>query len=140
MIDGAIAYTWAMSRATSYMYDREDRQARELEDHAREGKAAYGAAAEKAAGLAGRELSAEQRESYGSRITGRSASVLVRRMAGYATASQPPMRVPVRFSAPRCGSYWTRRQRRCSASRLDQPLFRGRRTQEGSSAIWYSAS
>jgi uncharacterized membrane protein YagU involved in acid resistance len=69
MIDGAIAgavATWVMGKVTSYVYEHEDKAAREREDRAREGKTAYGVAAEKAAHLVGAELSEEEREKYGS--------------------------------------------------------------------------
>ena len=71
VIDGAIAgavATWVMGKATSYLYEREDKAAREREDRAREGKTAYGVAAEKAARLAGTELSEDERQKYGSAI------------------------------------------------------------------------
>ena len=64
---GAIA-TWVMGQVTTALYEREDRTAREREDAAREGKTAYGVAAEKAAALTGRELSEEERQRYGSAI------------------------------------------------------------------------
>ncbi len=71
MILGALAgaaATWVMGRVTSYLYERESREAREREDEAREGKTAYGVAAEKAARLAGKELSKDERQKYGSAI------------------------------------------------------------------------
>jgi hypothetical protein len=60
--------TWAMGQVTSYLYQKEDREARRREDEARGGKTAYGAAAEKAAGLVGLELSDEERKSAGSAL------------------------------------------------------------------------
>jgi uncharacterized protein DUF1440 len=63
-IAGAVA-TWVMDKATSVMYAREDRRARRREDEAREGKTAYGVAAEKAAGVLGQRLDAEERERLG---------------------------------------------------------------------------
>ena len=71
LIDGAIAglvATWAMGKATSYLYEHEDKAAREREDEARGGKTAYGVAAEKAARVAGKELSQDERQRYGEDI------------------------------------------------------------------------
>ena len=71
LVDGAIAgavATWVMARVTTYLYEHEDKAAREREDRAREGKTAYGVAAEKVARLAGTELSEERRQEYGSAI------------------------------------------------------------------------
>lgn len=64
---GAVA-TWAMGQATSFLYEREAKEPKEQEEEARGGKAAYGVAAEKAAGAAGAELSDEQRKRAGSAI------------------------------------------------------------------------
>jgi len=61
---GALA-TVALSGVTSTMYAREDRLARWREEQARGGKSAYEIAAEKAAGLAGIDLSREQRARAG---------------------------------------------------------------------------
>jgi hypothetical protein len=87
-IAGAVA-TWLMGKITSYMYERENQNAREAEDKARNGRTAYGAAAEKVAGLAGRSLDDRQREWVGSTIhwaigigTGAVYAVLRRRFAG----------------------------------------------------------
>lgn len=66
-VAGAIA-TWVMDRATGVMYAREDRRARRREDEAREGKTAYGVAAEKAAQALGTRLDREQRERFGGAI------------------------------------------------------------------------
>ncbi|MBA4157954.1 MAG: DUF1440 domain-containing protein [Gemmatimonadetes bacterium] len=63
-----VAATWVMGQVTSYLYEREDEQAREREDEAREGKTAYGVAAEKAAEAIGQDLPEEQRKQYGSAI------------------------------------------------------------------------
>lgn len=71
VIDGAIAgaiATWAMSKVTTVLYENEDRAAREREDSARNGETAYSVAADKAAALAGAELSDDQRQHYGSAI------------------------------------------------------------------------
>ena len=71
MIDGAIAgavATWVMGKVTTYLYEHENRTAREREDRAREGKTAYGVAAEKAARLVGSELGEAERGTYGSAI------------------------------------------------------------------------
>jgi hypothetical protein len=62
------AATWVMGLATSFLYEREPKPVREREDDARDGKTAYGVAAEKAAGLAGQDLDDDQRKSYGSMI------------------------------------------------------------------------
>ncbi|HEY1227424.1 MAG TPA: DUF1440 domain-containing protein [Ramlibacter sp.] len=70
-IDGAIAgaiATWLMGKATTALYEREDKTARQREDQARSGKTAYGVAAEKAASLAGTDLSDNQRKQYGQAI------------------------------------------------------------------------
>lgn len=61
-----LAATWFMGRVTTFLYDREDEQARKEEDTARDGKTAYAVAAEKAAALVGRELSEPQRSALGS--------------------------------------------------------------------------
>jgi hypothetical protein len=66
-IAGAVA-TWVMGKLTTYLYDREDQSARQAEDEARGGKTAYGAAAEKTAGLFGKSLDEKQRERLGSAI------------------------------------------------------------------------
>lgn len=71
LIDGAIAgavATWVMGKATTYLYEHEDKTAREREDSARQGKTAYGVAAEKAARPAGAELSDDERKRYGSAV------------------------------------------------------------------------
>ncbi|AFZ69308.1 DUF1440 domain-containing protein [Deinococcus peraridilitoris] len=62
------AAAWVMGKVTSYLYEHEDQQAREREDAARDGKMAYGVAAEKVAELTGRELDEDQRQQYGSAI------------------------------------------------------------------------
>lgn len=59
------AATWLMGRVTSLMYEHEDREARAREDAVRGGKTAYAIAAEKAAGLAGADLTDEQRDPLG---------------------------------------------------------------------------
>ncbi|MDP9348903.1 MAG: DUF1440 domain-containing protein [Gemmatimonadota bacterium] len=71
VVKGALAgaaATWVMGQVTTYLYEQESREARRQEDEARDGKIAYGVAAEKAAELVGRELSEEQRKQYGSAI------------------------------------------------------------------------
>lgn len=71
LVKGAIAgaaATWVMGQATSYLYENESRQAREAEDEARGNRTAYGVAAEKAAGMVGRELTEDQRQQAGSAI------------------------------------------------------------------------
>lgn len=62
------AATWLMDLATTAMYERESAETRKREDDARGGKTAYEIAAEKVAGLAGRELDEEQRKLAGSAI------------------------------------------------------------------------
>jgi hypothetical protein len=59
------AATWVMGRVTTWLYERENIGARELEDAARGGKTAYAAAAEKAADTAGVVLTGEQRDTAG---------------------------------------------------------------------------
>lgn len=71
VIDGAIAgalATWVMGKVTTALYAREDADARHREDAVRDGKTAYGVAAEKLAGLAGTELTDEERAQVGARI------------------------------------------------------------------------
>lgn len=83
------AATWIMGKATTYLYERESEPARQREDQARGGRTAYETAAEKAAGLAGKELSEDKRKKLGSAIhwsVGVGSSVLYallrRRLAG----------------------------------------------------------
>jgi hypothetical protein len=66
-IAGAVA-TWVMGKVTGTMYEREDRWARRQEDDAREGKTAYGVAAEKAGGAMGASLNQDQNEKIGAAI------------------------------------------------------------------------
>lgn len=66
-IAGAVA-TFVMGKVTSYIYAREDPQAKRKEERARGGKTAYGVAAEKAADLVGRNLSDEERQRLGAGI------------------------------------------------------------------------
>ncbi len=71
LVKGALAgaaATWVMGQATTFLYERESKPAREAEDEARGGKTAYGVAAEKAAGAVGLTLSEEQRKQAGSAI------------------------------------------------------------------------
>jgi uncharacterized membrane protein YagU involved in acid resistance len=71
VLDGVIAglvATWLMGKATTYLYEREGKVTRKQEDDARGGKTAYGIAAEKAAHMAGIELSDDERKKYGSQI------------------------------------------------------------------------
>jgi hypothetical protein len=63
-IAGALA-TWVMDRITTFMYQHENRTVRLLEDGVRHGRTAYETAAEKLAGLAGRQLSEEERSRLG---------------------------------------------------------------------------
>lgn len=64
---GAVG-TWVMGQATTYLYENEDKEAREREDRARDGKSAYETAAEKAASLVGQALSDDERKKIGSAI------------------------------------------------------------------------
>lgn len=64
---GVVA-TWVMGQVTSYMYQYESEEARHAEEEAREGKMAFGVAAEKAAELVGQELTDEQRKAQGRAI------------------------------------------------------------------------
>jgi len=66
-IAGAVA-TWVMGRVTGAMYARENRWVRREEDDAREGKTAYGAAAERAAAVVGATLGDKRREQLGSAV------------------------------------------------------------------------
>lgn len=63
-----VAATWIMGKATQTLYERESEEAREREQEARDGKTAYGVAAEKSARLLGEELSDEERQQYGNAI------------------------------------------------------------------------
>jgi len=83
------AATWVMGKATTYLYEHEDQQARQREDQARGGSTAYETAAKKAASLAGRELSDEETKKLGSAIhwaigigAGAAYGLLRRRLAG----------------------------------------------------------
>ncbi len=60
-----LAATWVMNQATTFLYEREDQQARQREDAARGGETAYGIAAGKAAGALGVELSPAARKQLG---------------------------------------------------------------------------
>jgi hypothetical protein len=66
-IAGAVA-TWVMGKVTTLLYDREGRGTRRVEDEARGGRTAYGAAAEKAAKAIGVRLADDAREQYGSAV------------------------------------------------------------------------
>jgi uncharacterized membrane protein YagU involved in acid resistance len=63
-IAGAVA-TMLMDRVTTLLYELESGEAKDRENQARQGKTAYGAAAEKAAALVNVELSEEQRSNAG---------------------------------------------------------------------------
>lgn len=61
-----LAGTWVMNQLTTYLYDREDPQAREREDAARHGRTAYGIAVEKAASAVGAgPLPKEKQQKFG---------------------------------------------------------------------------
>jgi len=66
-IAGAAA-TWLMDRVTTVLYEREPEAAKKRENAARGDRTAYEIAAEKAAGLLGRELDQESRKALGSGI------------------------------------------------------------------------
>jgi hypothetical protein len=92
-IAGAVA-TYVMGRVTAYMYEHEDREARQAEDEARGGRTAYEAAAEKAAAAAGTTLQTRQRQELGSAIhwalgigAGAVYAVLRRRVQGLGSAA-----------------------------------------------------
>jgi hypothetical protein len=71
LVRGALAgivATWAMGKVTTFLYEREDEEARAREDDARGGKTAYGIAAEKGAALVGTDLTDDQRASAGSAL------------------------------------------------------------------------
>lgn len=59
VIAGAVA-TWAMGKVTTYLYERENTEARHREDSARHGKTAYGVAAEKMAHAVGVSLDGKE--------------------------------------------------------------------------------
>lgn len=63
-----VAATWVMGKASSALYARENEEARRREDRAREGKTAYGVAAEMVGHALGKDLDDEQRKKYGSAI------------------------------------------------------------------------
>lgn len=61
---GALA-TWVMESVSSFLYQREDPDAREREDQVRQGKAPFVVAAEKTAELTGQPLTEEQKSKLG---------------------------------------------------------------------------
>jgi hypothetical protein len=63
-IAGAVA-TCVMERVTTYLYEHENREARQREDKVRQGKHAFVVAAEKTSELAGIRLSEPQRDKLG---------------------------------------------------------------------------
>jgi len=64
---GAVG-TWIMGQATTYLYEHENKEARQREDQARDGRTAYETAAEKFASLACQPLSDDERKKLGSAI------------------------------------------------------------------------
>ncbi len=71
IVKGAVAgaaATWVMTQATTWMYEYEDERAKQRENEVRGDRTAYETAAEKAARLAGVELSNEQRAQGGTAI------------------------------------------------------------------------
>ena len=84
-----LAATWVMGKATTFLYENEDKAARKREDKARGGRSAYQTAAEKVARLAGRKLTKAQSEKAGEAIhwaigvgTGATYALLRRRNGG----------------------------------------------------------
>ncbi|MGI8619246.1 MAG: DUF1440 domain-containing protein [Gemmatimonadaceae bacterium] len=67
-VAAGVAATWIMTLVTTFMYEREDRAAREREDRARGDMTAYEIAADRSARLVGRKLTAEQRGRIGNAI------------------------------------------------------------------------
>lgn len=68
IVKGALAgaaATWLMTQATTWMYEQEPDEAKQRENEARSDRSAYEVAAEKAAAVAGMELSQEQRGQAG---------------------------------------------------------------------------
>lgn len=97
IVKGALAgaaATWLMTQATTWMYEQESEDAKERENQARADRTAYEVAAEKAAGLAGTQLSKEQLAQAGTAIhwaTGIGAGIvyaLLRRRAPRAAAGK----------------------------------------------------
>jgi len=89
---GGAAATWAMTRATTWLYDRESSAARQREDNARGGETAFARAAGRLAGAADVTLDREQRARVGTALhwtTGIAAGI------GYALARRrwPPIAV-----------------------------------------------
>ncbi len=89
-----VAATWVMNRATTFLYEREDEQARQREDAARGGKTAYGIAAEKATAALGIRLSDSAQRKLGTGIHwalgagGGAAYGVLRRRVPHADAGQ----------------------------------------------------
>jgi hypothetical protein len=67
MVAGAVA-TWTMGKVTSYLYEREPKRARDIENRLRKGGTSYGAAARKVAHAAGVSLTKKERERYGQTV------------------------------------------------------------------------
>lgn len=71
LLKGAIAgaaATWVMGRVTTLLYQMQDEETKDEETEARDGKTAYGVAAEKAAALFGQDLDDQQRQRLGMAI------------------------------------------------------------------------
>jgi len=71
LVSGAAAgvvATWIMNQVTTFMYEHEDKAARQREDSARGEKTAYEITADKAAATVGKTLSARQRARWGQAI------------------------------------------------------------------------
>jgi hypothetical protein len=66
-IAGAVA-TGVMDRITNMLYERESKGVRQLEDSLRQGRTAYEAVAEKAAGLLGKQLEEGDRRRLGKAV------------------------------------------------------------------------
>jgi hypothetical protein len=62
------AATWAMDKATTFLYELQPEETKERENKTRGGKTAYEIAAEKGAKAAGRKLDKDQRKTIGKAI------------------------------------------------------------------------
>lgn len=104
------AATWIMGKTTSYLYEKEDTQARKREDQARGDKTAYEVAAEKAAHFAYSQLSEDERKKLG-------GDPLVRRhrLGRALCAAAPP--AGRRGSRPRAGDRRALRHRCLAVAR-----------------------
>jgi hypothetical protein len=67
-IAAGVVATWIMNRVTTFMYEHEDKAARQREDAARGEKTAYDIAADRAAGIIGKTLTDRRRAQWGQAI------------------------------------------------------------------------